>query len=100
MSPARTRRWRDRIADALVAERLAACVHVLPRIASVYRWQGAIVREAEVPLVIKTRDALFDAVAAAITGLHPYDVPAIHAVSAVAVTAETLDWLLAETGAA
>ena len=87
----------DRIAEALVAARLAACVHVLPEIASVYRWQGGIAREAEVPLVIKTRAAHFEAVAATIRELHPYDVPAVHAVAALAVTEETLGWLVAET---
>lgn len=86
-----------RIAEALVAERLAACVHVLPQVASVYRWQSGIAREPEIPLVIKTRRGLFEAVAGTICRLHPYEVPAIHAVAAVAVTDATRDWLTAET---
>src|SRR5262245_25824168 len=49
----------QRIARALVEDRLAACVNVAPRITSVYRWKGAVLTETEFLLLIKTRRELF-----------------------------------------
>ena len=43
------------IGKALVGERLAACANVLDGVASVYRWQGKIVEDAEAVLIVKTR---------------------------------------------
>jgi periplasmic divalent cation tolerance protein len=60
---------------ALIEERLAACVNLLPAMESVYRWEGRIEQESERQVVIKTsRDrlvALWDRV----RDLHPYEVP-------------------------
>src|SRR3546814_11042298 len=50
----------SRIADALVGERLAACVSVLPGVQSVYRWPDAVERADEVQLLNKTVDARID----------------------------------------
>lgn len=66
-----------RIAEALVAERLAACVNVLGGCRSVYRWQGEIERADEIPLLIKTTRARYRALQARLLELHPYDVPEI-----------------------
>ena len=44
-----------RLARALVAEGLAACVNVVPGVRSIYRWQGELHDDAEVLLVAKTR---------------------------------------------
>jgi periplasmic divalent cation tolerance protein len=88
----------DRIADALVAERLAACVNILGDIRSVYRWQGAVERADEVAMIAKTTEALFDTLAARVRTLHSYDTPAIVAWPIVAGDAAYLDWIAAETG--
>ena len=64
------------IARALVEERLAACVQLLP-IESIYRWDAKVQQEPEVLLLAKTRAALFEAAAARIKALHPYTVPEI-----------------------
>jgi periplasmic divalent cation tolerance protein len=90
----------DRIAEALVAERLAACVNMLGAIRSVYRWQGAIERADEVAMIAKTTEDLFDALAARVRVLHSYDTPAIVAWPIVAGDAAYLDWIAAETGEA
>jgi len=63
------------IADALVADRLAACVNILPGVTSVYRWQGAVAAAEEWLLLIKTTRARQAACLAALDDLHPYDVP-------------------------
>jgi periplasmic divalent cation tolerance protein len=65
----------ERIAHALVERRLAACVNIVPGLTSVYRWKGQVERDAESLLVIKTRRERIDALKAALTSLHPYEVP-------------------------
>jgi len=87
----------ERIAEALVAERLAACVNILGGVRSIYRWQGAIERADEVAMIAKTTGALFDTLAARVRALHSYDTPAIVAWRIVAGDAAYLDWIGAET---
>ena len=96
LSTAPDRAEAERIADALVAEKLAACVQLSP-IDSIYRWQGAIERAAEVRLEIKTRAALAQAVEARITALHSYDVPEIVVVPVSGGSDSYLAWIAAET---
>src|SRR5262245_44584884 len=65
----------EAIGRALVDERLAACVNVLPPMTSIYRWQGAVTRESECQVVIKTtRDRLQQA-ARRVRQLHDYELP-------------------------
>ena len=85
-----------RIADALVDRRLAACVQQLP-IRSTYRWEGAVQRDDEILLLVKTTALHFEAVAANVRALHSYDVPAITAVPIVRGSGEYLSWIDAET---
>lgn len=85
------------IADALVGEKLAACANILSPIESVYRWRGAVERADEVPLVLKTRAALFDALCARVKALHPYEIPSIAAVELPLVDKACAAWLAAET---
>ena len=85
-----------RIAETLVAERLAACVTRLPGARSVYRWQGAIEQADEVQLLIKTTRACFEPLRARLAALHPYEVPEILALPIEAGHAPYLDWLAAQ----
>jgi periplasmic divalent cation tolerance protein len=87
----------ERIAAALVEERLAACVNLAPGLTSYFRWEGKVQREAEVLLVIKTRRARFDAVAARVRSLHPYTVPELIALPIEAGTPDYLAWLAEST---
>lgn len=87
----------QRIAEALVERRLAACVNVLAECSSVYRWQGAVERAGEVPLLIKTRAAIFGDVERAIRELHPYELPEIIALPVATGSAAFLEWLGAQT---
>jgi periplasmic divalent cation tolerance protein len=87
----------DRIAEALVAERLAACVNILGAIRSVYRWQGTVERAEEVALIAKSTRVLFERLAARVRELHSYDTPAIAAWPIVAGDCAYLDWIGAET---
>jgi len=70
----------DRIAEQLVKEGLAACVNIVDGCRSVYRWQGEIVKDDEVMMIVKSDAARFEQLASRITKLHSYDVPEIIAV--------------------
>jgi len=83
----------DRLAEALVAERLAACVNVVPGVHSVYRWQGAIEREDETLLLIKTTQAGLPALSARIVELHPHELPEVVAVEVAGGLSAYLDWV-------
>jgi periplasmic divalent cation tolerance protein len=87
----------DRIAAALVENRLAACVNVLPEVESTYRWQGAVEKAVEVPLLIKCTRDRYPAIEEALRQLHPYTVPEIIAVPVVAGLATYLRWVDEET---
>ncbi len=84
----------DRIAHALVEQRLAACVNVHEaRVRSTYRWQGKVETAGEHLLVIKTARRLFSRLEAAIKRLHSYQVPEIIALPIVLGSRSYLDWL-------
>ena len=87
------------IGESLVRERLAACVNIIPGMRSVYAWNGAVERGSEAVGIIKTREGLREAVAAALKARHPYETPIILFLSPSGADAATLSWLLGETGA-
>lgn len=83
----------ETIARALVEERLAACVNVLPAMTSIYRWKDAIEREAEHQLVVKTLRSQTTAVEQRIRELHTYELPECLVVEAVGGSAAYLEWI-------
>lgn len=87
----------DRIATALVEERLAACVNVLPGLRSTYRWEGQVRRDDEVLLMIKTTADRLAALRARLPALHPYELPELVAVEAAGGLPAYLDWIATET---
>lgn len=82
-----------RIADALVEERLAACVNVIPGLRSVYHWQGEVERADEVLLLIKTTRAAFPALQQRLQALHPYELPELIAVEPADGLPAYLEWV-------
>jgi len=89
----------ERIAKAVVDERLAACANIVPALISIYRWQGQVRRESELLLILKTREAIYGLLEARIRELHTYDVPDIIALPIRAGLTEYLNWLSDNTGA-
>jgi periplasmic divalent cation tolerance protein len=87
----------ERLADALVAKRLAACINILAPCRSVYRWQGAVQHEEEHPVLIKTTRAAYAELEAEIRAHHPYELPEIVAVPIERGLPAYLDWVAAET---
>lgn len=87
----------ERIARALVDERLIACANLVPGVTSIYRWEGAVQAEREVLMVMKTRRALVPRLKERLPRLHPYEVPEL----VVTAVVEGLDpyrrWVRDET---
>jgi periplasmic divalent cation tolerance protein len=87
----------EKLAAALVELRLAACVNVLAPCRSVYRWQGAVQKEEEHPVLIKTTRERYAALEAAIRAAHPYELPEIVAVPIERGLPGYLQWVIDET---
>ena len=83
----------ERLAVALVEERLAACVNRVHGIHSVYRWEGKVEQSEEELLVIKTRQELFAALEKRVRELHSYSVPEIIALPLIEGNEAYLKWL-------
>lgn len=88
-----------RIAEALVDERLAACVNVLSGMRSVYRWQGQVERAEECQLLIKTTRARWPALQDRVRALHPYEVPELIALEIADGLPAYLAWVDAQVDA-
>ncbi len=84
-----------KIAHALVENRLAACINIVPRIHSVYRWQGKVESADECLLIIKSTKGHEDQVASAIKELHSYELPECVVVEITGGSKEYLEWLSA-----
>ena len=87
----------ERLAEALVEERLAACVNILPGLRSVYRWQAEVERADEVLLLIKTLPDRYPALQDRLRELHPHELPEVLAVEAAAGLPAYLRWVADET---
>jgi periplasmic divalent cation tolerance protein len=67
----------DRLAESLVADRLAACVHIGAPVRSTYRWRGVVELADEVVLTCTTSEVSVDACAQALSSRHPYELPQV-----------------------
>lgn len=87
-----------RLAHAIIESKLAACVQVLPKMMSVYLWEGKVQSEPEHLLLIKTLDEKFDDLSEFIRKNHSYEVPEIVAIDAEEVSDDYLGWVCDATG--
>ena len=87
----------EKIASALVKERLAACVNLIGGMKSTFRWKGQVSTEMEVLLMAKTKDKLFKKLKKRVLELHSYEVPEIIATPILAGFEKYLSWIEKET---
>jgi len=87
------------LARGLVAERLAACVNVVPGLTSVYQWQGEVCEDSELLLIVKTTRETRPALQRWLEANHPYDVPEILALPVAGGAQPYLQWVFDETAA-
>ncbi|MEK6683711.1 MAG: divalent-cation tolerance protein CutA [Nitrospirota bacterium] len=81
------------IGRRLVEEKLAACANIIPRVASIFFWQGKIRQERESLLMIKTRQSCFDRLVKRVKSLHAYSVPEIIALPIIRGSKDYLEWI-------
>ncbi len=87
----------EAVGRELVERRLAACVNILPAMTSIYRWEGAIARDSEAVMIIKTRQSLAPRVIEAVRARHTYSNPALVVLEVSGGAADYLRWLMDET---
>ncbi|HUR39687.1 MAG TPA: divalent-cation tolerance protein CutA [Verrucomicrobiae bacterium] len=85
------------LAAALVEERVAACVNVVPGLLSVYRWKGAVQQDPETLLLAKTTVGRFDALKALVLRHHPHELPEVIALKVDRGHVPYLDWIQEST---
>ncbi len=83
----------QRFAEALVRQKLAACVSVLPGVSSTYRWKGKTERARESLLLIKAPENRWKAIQAFVAERHPYELPELIALTAAKGSKKYLDWI-------
>lgn len=83
----------QKIAQALIKDKLAACVNLVNPINSLFWWKGKVDSSKEILLIIKTKKNLFDRLERLVKSLHSYDVPEIIALPIVKGSKKYLDWI-------
>ena len=81
----------------LLEKRLIACANILPKITSIYLWNGEIKEDEEAVIIMKTTKSLIAALTQELKSIHPYDVPCILELETSSVSEGYLDWIIKET---
>ena len=84
------------IATALLNDGLIACANILGAMTSIYRWQGELAQEEEVPLILKSTTELGDRIIEKIKQIHSYDSPCVVALNIENGNPEFLNWIQKE----
>jgi periplasmic divalent cation tolerance protein len=87
----------DRMALALVQERLASCVNIVPNVTSYYWWEDAVQNDDEALLIVKTTVQRFQALMDYVLEHHPYELPEIIGLPVSSAYPEYVAWVKTET---
>ncbi|MEI7850918.1 MAG: divalent-cation tolerance protein CutA [Kiritimatiellales bacterium] len=94
-----SRKEAEKIAEAVVTERLAACANILDGVTSIFHWEGKLCRENEALLILKTTEEKATALTARIKELHSYECPCVVVLPIEGGNPAFLEWLHLECGA-
>lgn len=94
---ASSRREAEKIGRAVVDEKLAACVTIIPAASSIFRWQGKVQKNREALLLLKTTGERYSSLEKAIRSRHSYQVPEILAVRIENGFNQYIEWVGKET---
>ncbi len=86
-----------KIANELLNQRKAACVNIVPRVNSLFWWQGKLDSAQESLLLIKTKASLLDEIIELVKAVHSYETPEIIALPIVGGNQDYLEWIDNET---
>ena len=86
-----------RVAEALLEHRKAACVNIVPKVTSLFWWEGQMDSDQESLLIVKSKASLFDEIVSLVKEVHGYDVPEVIALPIVGGNPDYLDWIGEET---
>ncbi len=92
-----SRREAEKISRAVVDEKLAACVNIIPAVSSIFRWQRKVQKNREALLLLKTTGKQYSSLEKAIRSKHSYQVPEILAVRVESGFKQYIDWVSKET---
>ena len=87
----------QKIASVLLERQKAACINIVPRVDSHYRWEGKLETDQEALLIIKTKASLIDELVDLVKEIHPYDVPEVIALPIIGGNRDYLEWIDRET---
>lgn len=83
----------EALAEKIITSGLAGCVQILPRMTSIYKWEGELQKESEHLLLIKTTTEAWPSLEQYLNANHPYEVPEIVAIESDKVTDRYREWL-------
>jgi len=86
----------QKVAEALVEQRKAACVNILPSVRSIFWWQDRLDSAQEILLIVKTKASLVNEIVRLVREVHSYDVPEIIALPIVGGSRDYLEWIARE----
>jgi len=82
-----------RVAEALLEQRKAACVNIVPTVTSLFWWENRIDSDQESLLIVKSKASLLDEIVSLVKGIHSYDVPEVIALPIIGGNADYLQWI-------
>ena len=84
------------IARTLIDERLIACANILGKMTSVYRWDGTVVDDDEIAVLLKTRRDMAARATERVKELHSYDLPCVVGLPIQGGNPDFIGWLNCE----
>lgn len=89
----------EKVGQAVIESRLAACVNIIDSMQSMFFWQGAVQKESEAVLIAKTKVGLVSELTRKVKSVHSYDCPCVLALPVIDGNPEFLEWIQEETSA-